>query len=127
MNVFVFGSNLAGRHGAGAALFAKKHHGAIYGVGEGIQGNSYGIPTKDSNIQTLPIESIRGYVDNFLKFAGDNPQCNFNVTAIGCGLAGYTPEDIAPLFKKVIELNMSNCQLPTEFLEVFAMRSQVLK
>lgn len=106
--IFVFGSNLAGRHGAGAALSAFRQHGAIYGQGIGIQGNSYGIPTKDENINTLPLHKIKRYVESFLKFAELNPELRFEVTRIGCGLAGYEDSDIAPMFVSAPE----NCILP---------------
>lgn len=112
--IFVFGSNLAGRHGAGAALHARKEHGAIYGHGRGLQGNSYAIPTKDHNVKTLPLNEIKFYVNTFLLFAKENPDMIFNVTAIGCGLAGYKPYDIAPMFKDHTE----NVRLPKEFQEV---------
>lgn len=97
--VFVFGSNLAGVHGAGAAAFALKHHGAIWGRGEGIQGDSYGVPTKDEQIESLPLDAVRDGVTRFLQFAQVNPQLTFHVTAIGCGLAGFTREQIVPMFK----------------------------
>ena len=112
--IFVFGSNLAGRHGAGAALYARKHHGAVYGQGEGWQGNSYAIPTKTTPSQTMPLDVIRMYVEKFLAFASAHPEMDFQVTAIGCGLAGYTPKDIAPMFKGA----PSNCHLPDEFKAV---------
>ena len=108
MSIFVFGSNLAGIHGAGAARFAVKHHGAIYGQGIGYQGNSYGIPTKDRRIQTLPLSEIKKHVDTFIQFAKDNYEMVFEVTRIGCGLAGYTDHQIAPMFKNA----PMNCQLP---------------
>lgn len=108
MDIFVFGSNLAGRHGAGAALFARTIHGALYGQGRGRQGNSYAIPTKDEFIQTLPLFRIKEYVDDFLTYAKSHPDLTFNVTRIGCGLAGYTDSQIAPLFKHV----PINCNLP---------------
>lgn len=97
--VFVFGSNEAGIHGAGAARHAFIRCGAIAGKGEGIQGMSYGIPTKDRRIKTLPIGKIHYYVDRFIKFAIDHPEVDFKVTQIGCGLAGYSAYEIAPLFK----------------------------
>lgn len=109
--IFVFGSNLSGIHGAGAALFAKQNHGAIYGVGVGRQGNSYAIPTKDWQIQTLPLSAIKPYVEEFIKYATENPTLEFQVTRIGCGLAGYKNEDIAPMFKGV----PSNCKMPLEW------------
>lgn len=98
-SIFVFGSNLAGRHGKGAALEAIRKHGAVYGKGIGHYGNSYAIPTKDENLQTLPIHKIAKYVETFIRFAKLNPEMKFEVTRIGCGLAGYEDKDIAPLFK----------------------------
>jgi len=116
--IFVFGSNLAGRHGAGAAKFALENHGAVYGVGVGIQGHSYAIPTKDYHIETLPLSSIRIFVNHFIDYAKRHQDLTFNVTAIGCGLAGYTPSDIAPMFSSASGL--SNVRLPKEFLEVLS-------
>jgi hypothetical protein len=109
--VFVFGSNLAGIHGAGSALAAKKDHGAVQGCGEGPQGNSYAIPTKDRALQSLTLTDIEYYVFNFVLFAMRHPEIQFNVVAIGCGLAGFTPDDIAPFFKDV----PGNVVLPTSF------------
>lgn len=96
--IFVFGSNTRGVHGAGAADYAVRHHGAVCGQGEGLQGQSYAIPTKDRYIKTLPLTSIRTYVDRFCEFAAANPDMEFDVTRIGCGLAGYVDQDIAPMF-----------------------------
>lgn len=114
--VFTFGSNLAGRHGAGAALHAIKHKGARYGIGVGLQGESYAIPTKDENIKTLPLNRISEYVSEFIQFAKDHPELEFEVTPIGCGLAGYKPKDIAPMFDEAQYI--SNIQLPDEFLNI---------
>lgn len=97
--VFVFGSNEAGIHGAGAAYVAWKNHGAERGIGIGHVGNSYAIPTKDKQIQTLPLERVKFYVQDFIHFAAAYGNLDFQVTRIGCGLAGFTDEDIAPLFK----------------------------
>ena len=97
-NIFVFGSNKAGRHGKGAALFAKQNYGTIYGQGVGLQGNSYAIPTKDLELKTLPLKHINYYVDLFIDFAIDHPEYIFNLTRIGCGLAGYADIQIAPMF-----------------------------
>lgn len=97
--IFVFGSNLAGRHGKGAALYARKNYGAIYGQGVGLQGDSYGIPTKDEKIKTLPLDRILSYVNDFITFAKLHPELMFHVSPVGCGLAGYVPEQIAPMFK----------------------------
>ena len=108
MEIFVFGSNLAGRHGMGAALSARQHHGAIYGCGEGLQGQSYGIPTKGTHIETLSLEAINFQVSKFLIFARAHPEHTFNVTRIGCGLAGYTDAQIAPMFTDA----PLNCNLP---------------
>ena len=93
--IFVFGSNLAGRHGKGAALYAKDHYGAIYGIGEGIQGNSYAIPTKDERIQTRSLSDVVKSVQTFIMFATTHPEMDFDVTKVGCGLAGFQEEDIA--------------------------------
>lgn len=98
--IFVFGSNLAGRHGAGSALHARLYKGAKYGQANGRQGNSYAIPTKDYDTLTvLPLERIKIYVDDFIQYAKDNPSLTFVVVRIGCGLAGYTDEQMAPLFR----------------------------
>lgn len=112
--IFVFGSNLAGRHGAGAALYARKHHGAKNGIGHGRTGNAYALPTKDENIQTLPLESIRRYVAIFVAYASNHPELRFQVTAVGTGLAGYKHEDIAPLFASAPD----NCRLPEEWKHI---------
>lgn len=112
--IFVFESNLTGRHGKGAALYAKHHHGAITGQGTGLQGNSYAIPTKDKNIKTLPLKVIEDYVMIFKVYAEIHTDLVFNVTPIGCGLAGYAFADIAPFFKN----SPKNVVLPTEFKEL---------
>ncbi len=107
--IFVFGSNIAGRHGKGAALFALKNHGAVYGVGEGRMGNSYALPTKDKYLKPLSLEYIERFsVHNFLAYARLHPYLEFEVTKVACGLAGYKETDIAPLFKNV----STNCILP---------------
>lgn len=96
--VFVFGSNLAGRQGKGAALWARQNRGAIYGQGHGIQGNSYAIPTKDEHLCTLPLSAIEMHVVAFCIFAEAAKPRNFQLTPVGCGLAGYTRDQIEPLF-----------------------------
>jgi hypothetical protein len=106
--IFVFGSNLAGIHGAGAALYARKHLGALQRVGEGLMGHSYALPTKDENIETLSLKSIEQHVCTFLRFARSAPEETFFVTRIGCGLAGFTDEQIAPHFADA----PPNCILP---------------
>lgn len=97
--IFVFGSNLAGRHGAGSALEAFLHHGAIKGRGIGLQGNSYAIPTKDEYLKILPLDEIEIYVKEFLEFARKRGDFRFNVVAVGTGLAGYRDEEVGPFFK----------------------------
>jgi hypothetical protein len=92
--VFVFGSNLAGRHGKGAALEAVKHWGAQYGVGEGRTGNAYALPTKDANIKTLPLDEIGQSFIRFWKYAFYNPDTQFLLTPFGTGLAGYSIAEI---------------------------------
>ncbi|HBB00115.1 MAG TPA: hypothetical protein DCZ19_03450 [Porphyromonadaceae bacterium] len=91
--IFVFGSNLGGNHGGGAALVAWKKFGAIYGQGVGLQGQSYGIPTMHGGV-----EAIAPYVDEFIEFAEAHPEYFFYVTRVGCGIAGFTDREIAPLF-----------------------------
>lgn len=98
--IFVFGSNLAGRHGKGAALFAKQNHGAIYGRGIGRQGSSYAIPTKGYDLEVLSLVTINLFVKMFKFYASDHPELIFNVTPIGCGLAGYEQWQIRPMFFK---------------------------
>jgi hypothetical protein len=112
--VFVFGSNLAGRHGKGAALWAAKNRGAIYGQGIGPQGNSYAIPTKDEKLRTLPLDEIFIYVRMFRAYARTRPELQFQLTPIGCGLAGYKPKQIAPMFAGA----SANVMLPPEFATV---------
>ncbi len=100
--VIVMGSNLAGRHGKGLAKHCLQKHGAIYGQGTGLQGMSYAIPTKDGLIRTLPLIVIKSWIDHFIGFAfgaGNISGMKFAVSQIGCGLAGFQPKDIAPLFK----------------------------
>jgi hypothetical protein len=112
--VFVFGSNLAGIHGAGAARFAHKVFGAEWGIGVGMTGKCYALPTKDQDIWTLSLNKIQEYVLDFLQYAKENPNKTFLVTPVGCGLAGWTPDDIAPLFKD----HPKNVIIPREFHEV---------
>lgn len=93
--IFVFGSNLAGMHGGGAAYVAHRKFGAIMGQGVGLQGQSYAIPTMQGGVET-----IRPYVDEFIAFAKEHQDLTFFVTRIGCGIAGFTDEEISPLFKE---------------------------
>ena len=109
--IFVFGSNLAGMHGGGAARIARLHFGAVMGKGVGLQGQSYAIPTMQGGVET-----IRPYVEEFIIFAHQHPDLHFLVTPIGCGIAGFEAEDIAPLFEKAKE--MKNISLPESFWEV---------
>lgn len=109
--IFVFGSNLEGRHGAGAALLALNRWGAVWGQGTGLQGQTYGIPTMQGGPET-----IQPYVHEFIRFARNHPEKNFLVTEIGCGIAGFRPKDIAPLFREA--LSVENIFLPKRFWEV---------
>lgn len=109
--VFVFGSNLAGMHGGGAARVARLRFGAVMGNGVGMQGRSYAIPTMQGGTKT-----IRPYVNDFIAYAKEHPELTFLVTPIGCGIAGFEPEDIAPLFEKAS--NVENIWLPKSFWEV---------
>lgn len=107
-DIFVFGSNLDGHHAGGAARIAMNCFGAIWGQGEGLQGNSYAIPTMQGGIET-----INPYVDRFIEFAKCNSNLTFYVTKIGCGIAGFTCEEIAPLFMGAIGID--NVVLPREW------------
>jgi len=112
--IFVFGSNLSGIHGAGAAKFALENHGAIWGIGIGPQGDSFAIPTKDYRIRTLPLYHIESSVKFFMTYAKEHPELTFQVTRIGCGLAGYVDGQIAPMFKGAPD----NCELPEGWREI---------
>lgn len=105
--VWVFGSNLAGRHGKGAALIARQLFGAIYGQGEGLMGQCYAIPTKGYQLQVLSLPTIARWAKSFCEFTYDRPDLRFFVSGVGCGLSGYHPREIAPLFKTAI-----NCSFP---------------
>lgn len=112
--IFVFGSNLAGFHGAGAAAHAVREHGAVPGIGSGFQGSAYAIPTKDENIHSLSLTEISEHVRVFVDFARANPNLGFHVTRIGCGLAGYHDRQIAPFFFGAPD----NCILPEGWREM---------
>ena len=109
--IFVFGSNLSGFHGGGAAALAM-NWGAIWGQGVGLQGQTYAIPTMQGGVET-----IKPYVDEFLDFAKQHQELKFLVTEIGCGIAGFTVKEIAPLFKVAMSENIENVYLPESFYE----------
>lgn len=117
--IFVFGSNLAGSHGGGAAQLAYKRFGAIWGQGVGLQGQSYAIPTMHGGV-----DAIQPYVDEFIEFAFIHYEYKFLVTPIGCGIAGFTAEEIAPLFEDSIDL--PNVILPKSFVEVIQHKPSVV-
>ncbi len=106
--IFVFGSNLEGSHGGGAAAIAARKFGAIWGQGVGLQGQSYAIPTMHGGVS-----AIKPYVDEFIEFAKNNTKLTFLVTRIGCGIAGFREEEIAPLFKNAT--SVENVYLPDTF------------
>ena len=108
--IFVFGSNLAGMHGGGAARIARLHFGAVMGVGVGLQGQSYAIPTMQGGVDT-----IQPYVDEFIQYAINHPELHFLVTRIGCGIAGFSEDEIAPLFRQAVSID--NISLPQGFWE----------
>lgn len=114
--IFVFGSNLAGFHGGGAARAALNEFGAIWGQGVGLQGQSYAIPTMQGGVET-----IKPYVDEFIDFARAHTEYTFLVTRIACGIAGFTAREIAPLFADAID--MENVILPEDFVEVIQKKS----
>lgn len=113
--VFVFGSNLAGNHAGGAARVALERFGAVMGQGVGMQGQSYAIPTMQGGVET-----IKPYVDEFIALAREWDQTTFWVTRIGCGIAGFTDEEIAPLFTEALDLY--NVRLPKSFADIIKAR-----
>lgn len=118
--IWVFGSNEKVVHGAGAAKVAHVSFGAKYGVGRGMTGNAYAIPTKDRRIQTLPFEEVAANIAQFLKFAHANPEKRFYITRVGCGLAGFSDEQIGPLFAG----SVANCSLPSvweQYIDAFSL------
>lgn len=109
--IFVFGSNLQGMHGGGAARVALERFGAVWGQGTGLQGQSYAIPTMHGGI-----DIIAPFVNDFIAFAKEHPELKFLVTEIGCGIAGFSVSEMAPLFKEA--LDVENVYLPERFVEV---------
>ena len=109
--IFVFGRNLQGYHGGGAARLAMNKWGAIWGQGIGLQGQTYAIPTMQGGVET-----IRPHVDQFIKVAKNDPEHIYLVTEIGCGIAGFQPEEIAPLFATAV--NVTNIWLPRNFWKI---------
>lgn len=117
--VFVFGSNLQGMHAGGAARIACEKFGAVWGQGVGMQGHSYAIPTMQGGVET-----IEPYVEEFMDYAFRHRELTFLVTRIGCGIAGFTAQQIAPLFLKVIDLE--NVILPKDFVEIMHQHPRVV-
>ncbi|MBR4801808.1 MAG: hypothetical protein IK041_03255 [Bacteroidales bacterium] len=109
--IFVFGSNLSGAHGGGAARYAYEKFGAVWGEGVGLHGQTYAIPTMQGGVET-----IKPYVDQFIAFAMQHPELTFLVTRIGCGIAGFTDKEIAPLFKAAMLVD--NILLPGSFCKI---------
>lgn len=109
--IFVYGSNLMGFHGGGAAKVAMNYFGAVWGQGVGLQGQSYAIPTMQ-----VGVETIKPYVDDFISFAKNNPDLTFFVTRIGCGIAGFRAKEIAPPFAEAIDVD--NIILPEDFVRI---------
>ena len=113
--IFVFGSNLQGMHGGGAARVAHRKFGAEWGVGIGLTGQTYAIPTMQGGVET-----IAPYVDEFIEFASNHKELNFYVTRIGCGIAGFRDEEIAPLFRNA--LGEANIILPQTFYNILTLK-----
>ena len=109
--IFVFGSNLQGMHGGGAARLAYNRFGAVWGQGVGLAGQTYAIPTMHGGV-----DAIQPYVDKFIEFAKEHPEYIFYVTKIGCGIAGFNEEEIAPMFQDAVEVE--NIFLPESFFEI---------
>ncbi|MHB9055414.1 MAG: A1S_2505 family phage non-structural protein [Paludibacteraceae bacterium] len=117
--VFVFGSNLSGQHGGGAARIAYEKFGAVWGQGAGLQGQSYGIPTMHGGVET-----IKSYVDDFILFAKTHPDLTFLVTRVGCGIAGFTDREMAPLFREAVEIE--NIFLPEDWWKVLSFADELM-
>ena len=113
--IFVFGSNLQGMHGGGAARVAHRKFGAEWGVGVGLTGQTYAIPTMQGGVET-----IAPYVDEFIEFASNHKELKFYVTRIGCGIAGFRDEEIAPLFRNA--LGEANIILPQTFYNILTLK-----
>ena len=111
--IFVFGSNIHGMHGGGAAYFATKHFDAEWGVGEGLTGKCYALPTMEGGV-----DYIGEKVKRFLECAKEHPELKFYVTPVACGIAGFCVEEIAPLFRDAIAL--TNVILPKSFVDILA-------
>lgn len=124
--IFVFGSNEAGRHGAGAALYAAQKLGAQYGIGFGPTGRAYAIPTKGFYMDKLPLSSVKFYVDAFIMWAKLHPELTFRLTPIGCGLASFTVDEIVPLFDdappNILPPDPEFDEISKEFYEAFTQR-----
>ena len=117
--VFLFGANLAGKHGRGAALHAKQYHGAVYGKGEGLQGQSYALPTKSVALKTLTLTQIRRHVETFIEFAKVHPEMKFFITECGTGLASIPNTDMAPMFADAPD----NCVLSERWRKIRSTKS----
>lgn len=118
--IFVFGSNLGGIHGGGAARAAHEKFGAVWGQAEGLQGRSYAVPTKNATITaTLSKAAIKRHVDRFNRFVADNPEMKFFITRVGCVLAGLKDSDIAPMFKA-----FPNCNYPEEWADLLTVENK---
>lgn len=118
--IFVFGSNMAGIHGAGAAKYARFHKQAKLGVGEGLTGQAYALPTKDHKIQCISVAEIHEAVIRFQDFARANPDMEFQVTRVGCGLGGHQDSRIAIMFLD----SPDNCYFDTVWQPYFEKLSQ---
>jgi hypothetical protein len=114
IRIFVFGSNLAGRHGKGAALHARKFYGATVGIAIGHMNHCYAIPTKDQILRPLSLAQVAHFIKGFLAYAKLKSELQFNVTQVGCGLAGFKKEQIAPLFKDATP----NCWFDPEWAQI---------
>lgn len=111
--IFVFGSNLAGVHGAGAAAAARRFYGAEMGKGQGYMGRSYALPTKDHNIESMDLMEVNEAVCDFVLYVKNHPNMKFFITRVGCGLAGNADEDIAPMFHEIADND--NCTFPEQW------------
>ena len=115
--IFVFGSNTKGLHGGGAAYYATQFFGAAWGISEGLTGNTYAIPTCTPEIEKVGINELKSSIDRFIQYAIENHALNFLVTPIGCGIAGWGVDEVAPMFESAKSL--PNVSLPESFWKYF--------
>ncbi|WP_208645500.1 A1S_2505 family phage non-structural protein [Mucilaginibacter endophyticus] len=124
--VFVFGSNLLGNHAGGAARLAVEQFGAINGQAEGLQGQSYAIPTLNKNMEKISLDVLQYHVNKFANDVEATPKLQFLLTDVGCGIAGFKAEEVAPLFTELYKKNLPNISFPKSFVDLLITEGPVV-